>query len=538
LAEVRGQRARLTVLRHLRPGSLAFRVVAGAAASIFSLRRRFRPPATPVSAASTNEFPFGSEPTRMGWWRPLLVNDVDVFTIDGDDLADVVQRANGALAGEGWLLVVDDTDDLLEGAANQMAILGATESADLVFGDERVRYPAGRTRSIARTRSLGWLSTLSFDASGRVVLFRRAALREIGGFDVAAGWGFRHDAVIRLVESGATALHLNQTVVDSSVEDPRYATALPKVAAAALARRVGGGVAAPDDFTPGLVRWRVNAPATWPSVSIVIPTRDRLDLLEPCLAALVTRTTYPNYEVVIVDNGSSEPETRRFFADTPHRVVSAPGAFNYARVINQGVAATTGDFVVTLNNDVTITTDDWLEQMVGVATLPDVGVVGVYLEDPSGHAQHEGVAIAPYPQHLRRDRNYVVPDAYLLATREVSAVTGACQLVSRVLFDELGGLDETLAVVHNDTDFCLRAQRLGRSVVYVATVRHQHAESSSRGRLTPPGDIDRFIARWDVFDTLRDPWFPERWELVGDVIRWRRDRAEAPDDIAPARPTG
>src|SRR5579872_441592 len=146
LAEVRGQRARLTVLRHLRPGSLAFRVVAGAAASIFSLRRRFRPPATPVSAASTNEFPFGSEPTRMGWWRPLLVNDVDVFTIDGDDLADVVQRANGALAGEGWLLVVDDTDDLLEGAANQMAILGATESADLVFGDERVRYPAGRTR--------------------------------------------------------------------------------------------------------------------------------------------------------------------------------------------------------------------------------------------------------------------------------------------------------------------------------------------------------------------------------------------------------
>jgi GT2 family glycosyltransferase len=161
--------------------------------------------------------------------------------------------------------------------------------------------------------------------------------------------------------------------------------------------------------------------------------------------------------------------------------------------------------------------------MVAVATLGDVGVVGVFLEDPAGHAQHEGVAIAPYPQHLRRDRNYLVPDAFLGATREASAVTGACQLVSRSLFDELEGLDEALPVVHNDIDFCLRAQRLGRLVVYVATVKHLHAESSSRGSLVPPADIERFIARWDAFATLDDPWFPARYELVGDVIRWRRD---------------
>jgi len=522
LAEVRGQSGRLAILRNLRPGSLPFRILTGMAAPVFALRRRLRPSGTPIIGNTPSAFPFGNESSEPTWRRPLLIDDVDVITLDDSDVDVTVARANDALGGQGWLLVVDATDELRDGAADQMAALGATHSADLVFADERTHDSSGRTIAIARTRSLGWMSLLSYDASGRVVLFRRSSLREIGGFDKAAGWAFRHDAVIRLLESGAIAAHLDQTVVETSTPDSRYELALPMVTSAALGRRAGGGRAISDEVTPGLVRWRVDAPTQWPSVSIVIPTRDRLDLLVPCLDALEKRTTYPSYEVVIVDNGSVEPETLRFFAENRHRVVSAPGPFNYARVINRGVDATTSDYVATLNNDVTITTDDWLEQMVEVATLPGVGIVGVYLEDPAGHAQHEGVAIAPYPQHLRRDRNYIVPDDFLLATREVSAVTGACQLVSRALFDELDGLDETLAIVHNDTDFCLRAQRLGRSVVYVATVRLLHAESSSRGRLTPQDDIERFIARWDVFDTLSDPWFPARWELVGDVIRWRR----------------
>ncbi len=522
LAEVRGQSGRLAILRNLRPGSLAFRIVIAMAAPVFALRRRLRPSGTPIISNAPLTFPFGNESSEPTWQHPMNVNDVDVLTLDGSDVDAAIARANDALAGEGWLMVIDATDELLEGALNQMAVLGATHSADLVFADERTRDAAGRTIVTARPRSLGWVSLLSYDASGRAVLFRRSSLREIGGFDQAAGWAFRHDAVIRLIETGAIAAHLDRTVVETPNHNARYDLALPVVTTAALGRRAGGGLAVSDEVFPGLVRWRVKPPDGWPSVSIVIPTRDRLDLLAPCLAALEERTTYPSYEVVIVDNGSVEPETLRFFAETRHRVVSAPGPFNYARVINRGVAASTGDYIVTLNNDVTITTDDWLEQMVGVATLPGVGIVGVYLEDPAGHAQHEGVAIAPYPQHLRRDRNYVVPDAFLLATREVSAVTGACQLVSRALFDELDGLDETLVVVHNDTDFCLRAQRLGRSVVYVATVRLLHAESSSRGRLTPQEDIERFIARWDVFATLSDPWFPARWELVGDIIRWRR----------------
>ncbi|MFI5035496.1 MAG: glycosyltransferase [Acidimicrobiales bacterium] len=526
LAEVRGQRGRVALLRRLRPGSPAFRVVTGVAGPLLALRRRLR--ASGNAPTTARSFPLGAEPPASVPRLEAAVNDVATLVIDGDDPTSAIARANDLVAGDGWLLVLDAGDRLLAGALNLMAFTGARYDAHVVFGDQRTLDPSGSVTAVARPRSAGWVSLLSYDATGRALLFSRAALRGVGGFDPAAGWAFRHDAVVRLVEAGATVGSVAEAVVVAAPEDPRYAAALPGVTAAALRRCAGGGRAELDDVTPGLVRWRVDPPSSWPRVSIVIPTRDRLDLLAPCLAELETRTTYPDYEVVIVDNDSRESATKRFFTETRHRVVAAPGEFNYARVINRGVAASTGDVVVTLNNDVTITTDDWLEQMVGVASLPGVGIVGVYLEDPAGHSLHEGVAIAPYPQHLRRDRNYVVPDAFLGATREVSAVTGACQMVRRSLFEELGGLDETLAVVHNDTDFCLRAQRLGHRVVYVASVRLVHAESSSRGRLTPPADIERFIARWDVFGSLGDPWFPARWELIGDVIRWRR-RGEGAD---------
>jgi GT2 family glycosyltransferase len=522
LAEVRGQSARAATLRRLRPGSLRFRLAVAIAGPLLALRRRLRgSAATPVRAAT---FPHGDEPADAPD-APADVGAVVVHVVDGAEARDAVARANEALDGDGWLMVLDAGDRTLDGALAAMAAIGERDGADAVFGDEHSRDEAGRRVTIARPGAAGPVALLSYDVTGRAVLFRRSALRALGGFDASAGWAFRHDAVVRLVEAGARVRGAARAVVETPSTGRSDARAMAAATVSALARRGVAARAHADGSRAGLVRWELVAPPVWPLVSIVIPTRDRLDLLEPCLAALESRTTYPNYEVVIVDNGSVEERTRLFLERTRHRVVAAPGPFNYSRVVNAGVAAAGGELVVTLNNDVTISSTDWLEQMVGVARLPGVGIVGVYLEDPSGHPQHEGVVIAPYPQHLRRDRNYVVPDVFLEATREVAAVTGACQMVRRSVFDELGGLDESLAVVHNDIDFCLRAARLDWRTVYLATVRHLHAESSSRGRLTPQGDVARFVARWDVFGALRDPWFPSRWELVGDVIRWRRPPA-------------
>jgi GT2 family glycosyltransferase len=189
--------------------------------------------------------------------------------------------------------------------------------------------------------------------------------------------------------------------------------------------------------------------------------------------------------------------------------------------VNLGVAAAHSDFVVTLNNDVEIHDPDWLERLLAVAQLPHVGLVGCALREPSGDFEHEGIALAPYPQHLRRELNYTRVDEFLTATREVSAVTGACTLIARHLWNELGGLDPTVAVIGNDVDLCLRASVAGWLTVYVADLELTHAASSTRGALNPPEDIYKLVARWGLFEEFIDPWFPRALAIIADQVVWQ-----------------
>ena len=154
--------------------------------------------------------------------------------------------------------------------------------------------------------------------------------------------------------------------------------------------------------------------------------------------------------------------------------------------MNRGVDHSRAEYIVTLNNDTVVVTPDWLEQMLALAALPDVGIVGACLLDPDGPHEHEGIVVAPYPQHLRTDSNYPHVDYYSLATRDVAAVTGAVQMVERSFWQSLGGMDEQLQVVMNDVDICFRSQMEDRYVVYTPDVRlFFHHVGSSRGKLDP-----------------------------------------------------
>jgi GT2 family glycosyltransferase len=222
-----------------------------------------------------------------------------------------------------------------------------------------------------------------------------------------------------------------------------------------------------------------------------------------------------------LNNGSVQSETLEYFAATTHRVIDCPGPFNYAAIINRGVAQCGADYVLTLNNDTIVRTVDWLEQMVGVSTLADVSIVGITLLDRHGVHEHDGIVIAPYPQHLRRGVNYLVDDDYVLARRDVAAVTGAVQMISRALYVELAGMDEQLAVVMNDVDLCLRSQTSGRHVVILPDVVVTHIAGSTRGRLDPLADRNYFVRRWDVFGELVDPYFPETLRLLGTTVKYQ-----------------
>jgi GT2 family glycosyltransferase len=452
--------------------------------------------------------------------REVLVLVVNEDVASPETMIDTLNESLRATSST-WVMLVstDTTADERDSALDVMLNVDAT-GIDVVFADESRRNHAS---PILKPAGVGPHTLISYNLIGRPALIRTSSLLRIGGFSVATGWAFEHDAFLRIQESEGRFKHVAKVLTGGRPEiafsDEHVSDATVAVSRAALERRGWTGSAVKSRVA-GVSRWTINPPSPLPSIDIVIPTRDRIDLVQRCIQS-VERSTYPNFDIIIIDNDSTEQESLEFFESTKYRIVRSPGEFNYAKIVNEGVAQSRAEFVVTLNNDTFILSPDWLERMVGLASLDDVGVVGVTLLDRTGHHEHDGFVITPYPQHLRVGSNYPVVDQYSAATRDVIAVTGAAQMVRRSFWQQLGGMDEHLKVVMNDVDLCLRSQLEGRHVIFCPDVEIIHYAGSSRGHLDPIEDRNIFIARWDIFGTFQDPYVPESLELIGDRFLYR-----------------
>ncbi|TXN22706.1 glycosyltransferase [Methylobacterium sp. WL9] len=262
---------------------------------------------------------------------------------------------------------------------------------------------------------------------------------------------------------------------------------------------------------PGILRCRY--PSRNAKASIIVPTRDRLDLLRPCLDSLLSRTHYSRFEVLVVDNESSDPEMRSLLAsaasDPRFRSVACPGVFNWAKINNFGAASTDGDVLVLLNNDTAVIDADWLYELVSQALRPDVGVVGAKLFYPDDRVQHAGIEMASdgTSRHVWTGAPRCEPGYLdqLRIVRTVSAVTGACMAFRRSLFNELGGLDESLRVAWSDVEFCLRTRDKGYRTVWTPHAELYHHEGATRAFDASPQDNIRFHRERDqVRDRYRD----------------------------------
>jgi GT2 family glycosyltransferase len=172
--------------------------------------------------------------------------------------------------------------------------------------------------------------------------------------------------------------------------------------------------------------------------------------------------------------------------------------------MNQAIAQVDADHVLLLNNDITVITGEWIEALVEQSQRPEVGAVGCRLLYPGGGVQHDGIAVSMGCTAINLDLSFV---GYLAsAIREVTAVTGACMMVRRAVYEELGGLDERLRVAFNDVDLCLRLWQRGYKVMFTPIAELQHRESASRGRLHPDEDALRFVTRWGHHSRLKDPF--------------------------------
>lgn len=297
-----------------------------------------------------------------------------------------------------------------------------------------------------------------------------------------------------------------------------------------LTHRAGGApfVPAPEHRAIAAIRPSAYAPATpatWPSVSIVVPTRDRADLLETCLAGL-DRLDYPGpVELLVIDNDSVEPRTHALFARLRAdgaTILPHPGAFNYAALVNHAAGVATGEMLCLLNNDIELPDGAWLTQMVRYAVRDRVGAVGARLAYPDGRIQHAGVAIGIGDAAGHVQKGVAADDPHFAEwhahSRIVSAVTGACLVVAAAKFAAAGGMDaETFAVDFNDVDFCLRLQAMGLANVLAVEASMIHHESVSRAAARQPGDAIRFArelaalrARWHTVDAI-DPHYSPRF---------------------------
>jgi GT2 family glycosyltransferase len=276
------------------------------------------------------------------------------------------------------------------------------------------------------------------------------------------------------------------------------------------------------------VRWLLPSPA--PKMSIIIATRDRVDLLQPCVDSILdSLPLYPgDWEIVIVDNDSSEPTTRRYFEEVVStarvRVVRFRGPFNWSAINNYGAREAAGELLVFVNNDTVVLTKDWCTELAANAMRTDIGAVGARLIYADGTIQHAGVllGIEGVAGHEGVGETLVAGGYFGRSQllRSAAAVTGACLATRRDIFEKTGGFDDlALKVAFNDVDYCMKVRQAGYRVIYNPFAVLYHLESKSRGREISEAQITRhrseaiaFRARWGEAERI-DPYYNPHFEL-------------------------
>lgn len=274
-----------------------------------------------------------------------------------------------------------------------------------------------------------------------------------------------------------------------------------------------------------------------PLVSIIIPSKDAVNLLDTCIKSIIEKTTYANYEIVIIENNSTDEKTFDYYDEITSRyefvrVIKWDYEFNFSKLMNFGAKHANGEYLVLLNNDTELLSADWIERMLGICQRKEVGIVGVRLLYKDDTIQHAGLCVTGgVAGHLNRALPKGNWGYFALADAEqnFSAVTAACLMVQKSLFNEVGGFTEELAVAFNDVDFCLKVRESGKLIVYTPEVELYHYESISRGEEDSPQKKIRFhreVAymnnKWAAYYMAGDPYINENFDMTEPYNRYYR----------------
>jgi glycosyltransferase involved in cell wall biosynthesis len=367
---------------------------------------------------------------------------------------------------------------------------------------------------------------LSRNYMGHVIVVRADLMVKVKGFRTGFEGSQDHDFLLRATEVTDNIGHIPKVLYhwrihEMSVSKPNsdakpYAQiAAKKALNEALERRGYKGLA--DDMPNTAGGYRITYEVKeYKKVSIIIPTKDQVKLLKIALDSIISKTDYPDYEIILMNNNSVTPEFFDLVKDyelrykDKFRCIDANYQFNFAKLMNDGVAHSTGNYILMLNNDVEVIDTDWMTQMVSFAQREKTGAVGVKLLYANNTIQHAGVLLGlggaaghAFVNMKRNERGYF---NYIRLLNNYSAVTAACMMCRKSVFLEVGGMDELLDVEYNDVDLCLMFLTYGYFNVYVPTVELYHYESATRGH--PFASKESWAQHDKDFGIFRSKWLP------------------------------
>ncbi len=435
------------------------------------------------------------------------------------------------------LVLLEPGDRLAPQATYAFAAkLASDDAVSVVYGDEDTSDRATGTPEPSFKPEWSPDLFLSRNYMGNGVALRVRDVETAGGLRDGVENAEIYDLILRLAAaSGSRAVaHVAMVLCH------RRSQAISKTAVASASRaveehlqRTGVSATIEAGRTPDSRHVVYALPATPPKVSLIVPTRDRVELLRICVDGVLETNNYPNWEMIIVDNGSEDRETLSYMAerakDPRISILRDDGPFNFSRLNNDAVAMAKGDIIGLLNNDIEPIHADWLTEMVRQVIQPGVGAVGAKLYYPDDTVQHGGVIVGVgglaghFHKHLKREERGF--DDRLMLVQNLSAVTAACMLVPKAVFEEVEGLDTThLAVAFNDVDLCLKIVEAGYRIVWTPFAELYHHESVSRGDDMAPDKIDRFRyevqtmqARW-AKRLKQDPYYSPNLALTREVV--------------------
>jgi GT2 family glycosyltransferase len=427
-----------------------------------------------------------------------------------------------------WVAFLDHDDELVPYALSRLATASAAHpAARLIYSDEDKIDESGRRHMPAFKP--GWSPDLLLSNAYmcHLLAVRRDLLEQVGGLRSEFDGAQDYDLMLRATETLADEeiVHVPEILYHwratsgSASKDPSakpWAFEAGRRAVEAAVGRRGVPACRVDSHpsVPGsyVVRRRV---VGRPLVSAIIPFRDEPAMLASCYRAFVADPGYDAFELLLVDNDSVLPETQAVLnelaRDRRVRLIEAPGAFNWVKINNEAAGKARGDVLLFLNNDVEASSPGWLAEMVAHAQREEVGAVGARLLFPDGTLQHGGVTIGVCwgAAHVQQGLRGTLP-GYLSAvsvTRNTSAVTGACLMTRRDVFEAAGGFDQSLPVAFNDIDYCLRLRAAGRLIVYTSLAELVHHESKTRGHTDDEKERPVFRRRWRDLILDGDPYY-------------------------------